>query len=224
MQVAAPREPGDRVAGAYGVMLWTVSGLALYLLLGLASVFLTLIADPVLEAVGMPVEAGELGLSVRNALHPPVWGLVVAAVAIPIGRRLVPGIRFSRDSWVVLVAGLLLAAVTWLLIEEFVRARMAYFDMEYVGFAILTWPAIVAIALCGWAALATPRGSNAALVIALVLATAGLSVALLPSVAGAADGIDAQNLPLAFAFLVDVLYAMLVIVIAFRRAAPRSTS
>jgi len=222
MQLAAGGQPGAGVAGAYGVALWTVSGLALYLLLGVASVFLTLIADPLLGAMGLPVEAGELGLAVRNALHPPIWGLLVAAAAIPIGRRLVPGIRFSGDAWLVLLAGLLLAAVTWLLIEEFVRARMAIFDMEYVGFAILTWPALVAIALCGWAALAVPRGSNAALVVPLVLATAGLSVALLPSVAGAADGIDAENLPLAFAFLVDVLYAMLIVVVAFRRAAPRS--
>jgi hypothetical protein len=222
MRLAAGGQPVAGVAGPYGVMLWTVSGLALYLLLGIASVFLTLTADPLLGAVGLPVEAGELGLAVRNALHPPVWGLLVAAAAIPIGRRLVPGIRFSRHSWLVLLAGLLLAAVTWLLIEEFVRARMASFDMEYVGFTILTWPALVAIALCGWAALAAPRGSNAALVVPLVLATVGLSVALLPSVAGAADGIDAQNLPLAFVFLVDVLYAMLVIVLAFRRAAPRS--
>jgi hypothetical protein len=204
-------------------MLWTLAGFALYLLVGLGAIFVTAIVfDPLLELAGFRVEAGEPGLSVRNALEPLVWGLLVAAASMPIGRRLVGGIRFSRDGWLVLAIGLVLATVSWLLIEEFVRARMEYFDLEYVGFTILTWPAVVAIALCGWAALATPRGSGAPLVIPLVLAAVGFTGALLPSIPGVADGIESESVPLVVVFLVDVLYGVLAIVVAFRHAAPRS--
>jgi len=224
MELAAQRGTRDRLAGSSGIVLWAIAGFVLYLLFGVASIFATLIFDPVLAVIGLRVEAGELGLSVRNALQPLVWGVLVAAVSVPIGRLLVTGIRFARDGWGVLLAGLVLAALTWLLLEEFVRGRMASFDPEYVGFAIFTWPALVAIALSGWAVLAMPRGSSAPLLVPLVLASMGLAVALLPSIPGAADGIAAGNLPLAALFLVDILYAAGAIVVAFRRAGAPSPS
>jgi hypothetical protein len=209
----------QRAAASYGPLLWAASGLALYLLGGVAGVFITaLVVDPVLGGAGLPVEAGQPGLSLRNAIHPLVWGALVAALAAPIGRRLVPGIRFTLDGWLVLALGLVLAAVSWFLIEEFVRSRYAYVDLEYVGFSVLAWPALVAIALSGWAVLAVPRGDAIALIALLVLAAIGLAVALLPSVLGAADGIEAGNVPLALALLVDVAYAMVVVGLAFRRA------
>ena len=209
----------QRGAQSSGPLLWAIAGLVLYLLGGVAAVFITaLVVDPVLGAAGIPVEAGLPGLSLRNALHPLVWGGLVAAISAPIGRRLVPAIRFSPACWLELSAGLALATVTWFLLEEFVRSRYTYVDLEYVGFSLLTWPALVAVTLCGWAALAVPRGAATPLVVLLVLAAMGLAVALLPSVVGAADGIEAQNIPLAVAFLLDVAYAISVVVLAFRRA------
>jgi hypothetical protein len=216
MELTATRDQAGRIAGAAGVVLWAIAGFALYVLLGVASIFLTLVFDPVLEAAGTRVEAGELGLSIRNALHPPVWGILVAAAAMPIGRRLVAGVRFSRAGWLVLAAGLVLATVTWLLIEEFVRSRMPSFDTEYVGFTILSYPALVAVALLGWAAAAVPRGVGGPMLVLLALAAVALAVALVPSIPGVADGIEPGNLPLAIVFMVDVAYVVGVLAICFR--------
>ena len=197
--------------------LWAFAGLGLYFVVGAGSLFLTaIVADPILNAVGIPVEAGFVGLSVRNALHPLVWGLIVAAASVPIGRRLVPGIRFGMSAWVVLAVGLVLASVTWFLSEEFVRARNEYFDPEYVGFALFAWPALVAVALAGWASLAAPAGTP--LLLFVVFAALGLGAALVPSVIGASDGIDPGNIPLAAVIVADVLYTVFVVVVAVRRA------
>lgn len=221
--LSAPGIAG-RAAGSSGPLLWALAGFALYLLCGIGSLFVTVIvADPVLEAVGLQVEAGELGLSVRNALHPVVWGALVAAVSLPIGRRLVSGMRFSGAGWVVLAMGLVLAAGTWFLGQEFVRVRVGEFDPEYVGFSFFAWPALVAVALCGWAALAMPRAVSTPLVVLLVLAATGLAFSLLPSVAGASDGIDPESTPLAVTFLADVGYAISVVALAFRGAARPSS-
>jgi hypothetical protein len=221
--VSGPGIAGRTTATA-GPLLWAIAGFALYLLGGAGAILITaLAADPVLQGMGLRVEAGELGLSLRNALEPLAWGTLVAAVSVPVGRRLIDGIRFSLGGWVILGSGLLLASLTWFLGQEFVRARFGYFDPEAVGFGLFAWPALVAIALCGWAALAVRRAAATPLVILLVVAAIGLAVALLPSVAGASDGIDAGSVPLALTFLVDVAYAILVLVLAFRgfsRAVP----
>lgn len=196
--------------------LWAFAGLGLYLLIGVGSLFITaIVADPILDAVGLQVEAGRIGLSVRNALHPAVWGLLVAATSIPIGRRLVAGIHFGRRGWLVLIVGLALASVTWFLLEEFVRASFGYMDPEYVGFSLVAWPALVAVALAGWAALAVPAGTP--LLVFVVLAVMTLGLALAPSAIGAADGIDPANLPLATVLAVDVGYAVVVLVMTMRR-------
>lgn len=202
------------------VIVWALIGFGLYLLIGAGSLFLTaVVVDPVMGALGIPAEAGLVGLSVRNALHPVAWGLLVALTSVPIGRRLVREVRFGRASWMVLAVGLGLAAVTWFLIEEFVRARYGYFDAEYVGFSFFAWPALVAIALSGWAALAVRPQRRTPLTAILVLAVVTLAVALLPSVAGAADGIDPGNLPLALLLAVDAVFAVgVVVVVAGGRA------
>ena len=201
------------------VAAWALVGLALYAIVGVGSLFLTaILVDPILGAIGLQAQAGLVGLSVRNALHPVVWGLLVAAASIPIGRRLVPGIRFSSSGWVILVVGLGLSSVTWYLLEEFVRWRFEYMDPEYVGFSLFTWPALVAISLAGWAAFAVPRGRATSLFVLIVLAVIGFAIALLPSVAGAADGIEPGSMPLAVIFLCDVLYAIAVLVAVGRRA------
>jgi hypothetical protein len=200
-----------------GPAMWALAGLGLYLVVGAGSLFLTgLVADPILGAMGLPVEAGKIGLSVRNAIHPIAWGVMVAVASVPIGRRLVGEIRFSLAGNVLLGVGLGLAAITWFLGEEFVRARYEYFDPEYIGFSLIAWPAIVAVALAGWAALAAPPNQRTALAGLLLLAAAGLGLALLPSMIGAADGIRPENVPLAIAFLLDVLYAVAVIVATVR--------
>jgi len=201
-----------------GPALWALAGLGLYVVVGAGSIFLTaLVADPILGALGMPVRAGEIGLSIRNAIHPIVWGAIVAAASVPIGRRLVAGIRFSLAGTAVLVVGLGLAAATWFLGEEFVRARYAWFDPEYVGLSLFAWPAIVAIALAGWAALAVPRGHARALIGWMLLAAVGLGLVLVPSMIGAADGIEPGSVPLASAFLLDVAYVVGVIVATLRQ-------
>jgi hypothetical protein len=220
MQQIVARHTATDEPGASGIALWTLAGFALYVLGGAVSIFLTaIVVDPLLEASDMPVEAGSIGLSLRNALQPIVWGCLVALPALPIGRRLIPGVRFRFGGWVLLATGLALAAVTWFLQEEFVRARYARFDPEYVGFSLFAWLALVAIALCGWASLAVRRGSGAPIAVLLALAVTGMGVALLPSVPGVADGMGPGHLPLGLMFFVDVAYAIAVVAIVFRRIA-----
>jgi hypothetical protein len=210
----------SRSIGLPGTALWAVAGLLLYVLAGIAALFvIELIARVVLEPSGMMIEAGLAGLSIRNALHPVAWGLLVATAAVPIGRHLVREIRFSFAAWAVLGVGLALAALTTFLLQEFVRARYTWFDFEYAGLSIFSWPALVAIALAGWATLAVPPGRSLLLPGLAVLAVTSLAIALLPSVAGAADGIEAASIPLAAIFVVDVAYAALVGLVAIRRAA-----
>jgi hypothetical protein len=64
-----------------------------------------------------------------------------------------------------------------------------------------------------------PPGRSLLLPGLAVLAVTSLAIALLPSVAGAADGIEAASIPLAAIFVVDVAYAALVGLVAIRRAA-----
>jgi hypothetical protein len=204
-------------------VVWAAAGFGIYAIVGVGSLFLTgLVIDPVLKAMGLPAEAGEIGLSVRNAIQPIVWGILAALVAIPVGRAMMPGLQFRPVGWLLLLAGLLLASATWFLIEEFVRARFTYMDPEYVGFSLLTWPALVAIALSGWAALAVPRPEGSVLIGVVVLGVIALAAALAPSIPGALDGISPENLPLAAVFGVDAAYGLGVTVAVL--AAPQRTS
>lgn len=201
-----------------GSALWGIIGVGLYLVVGAGSLFLTaLVADPMLAALGLPAEAGQVGLSIRNAIHPIAWGMTVAAASVPIGRRLVPGLRFGPLGNALLSAGLALASITWFLGQELVRARYDWFDPEYVGLSLLAWPAILAIALAGWATLAAPRGQGLALLALMLLAAAGFGLALLPGVIGALNGIEPGSTPLATAFLFEVLYVIAMIVVIARR-------
>jgi len=206
---------------AGGSSVWALAGFALYVVIGAGSIIPTaLILDPVLDALGAPAEAGLPGLSIRNAAHPIVWGLLVALSSAPIGRRLVGGLRISGRGNVLLGIGLGLAAITWFLIQEFVRARFQYVDSEYVGVSFFAWPAVVAIGLSGWAALAIPDGRARPLIACAILAAAALGIAILPSSAGAADGVEPGNVPLALAFVADVMYAVAAIIVVIRNSAP----
>jgi hypothetical protein len=197
--------------GGHGVALWALAGFVLYVLGGMAMLFVSLwIAEAILASQGIDSSAGTLGLSIRNAAHPIGWGLFVAAASIPIGSRLVPGLRFGAASWVMLAVGLTLASITTFLDIEFIRASHGYYDFEYGGLTGFAGPALVAIALAAWASLGVPASNSGILAVLTLTAVAGLAVLLLPSVGGAADGIDAENIPIAAALVADVSYGAVV--------------
>ncbi len=208
----------------YGVVLWAVAGIELYMLAGIATLFsIALIEGAGLPPVGIDLGAGTVGLSIRNGLHTIAWGALAVVIAMPVGRRLVPGLAFGAIGWIVLATGLGLAAITTTLVDEFVRARYVSFDPEYAGLAIFAGPALVAIALASWAALAVPRGAGLALVAASVTAVACLAFALLPSVAGAGDGIDPESRPIVAGFITDVVYAAAASMLVIRGSLDRAT-
>jgi hypothetical protein len=221
MSVAATPARGDRIAGLHGAALWTITGLVLYVLVGMGSLFLTgRVFDPILGAVGLVVQAGEPGLSIRNGLHAVVWGLLTAVVAMPFGRRLVDGVRFSAAGWIVLVIGLVIATVAITLGAEFVRSTHGVYDPEYEGLTLFTGPALVAVALAAWAALAVPRAGVLAPAGTLLAAGAGLVLSLLPSIPGATDGVAAAQLLLLAAFVAGVAYTAAVSVMVLARLRP----
>jgi hypothetical protein len=199
-----------------GIALWALAGFVLYVVGGLAMLFVSAwLAEVILESLGTQVQPGTLAWSIRNAFHPIVWGAFVAGASLPIGSRLVPGLRFGMGGWAVLATGLALATVTELLVAEFVRARYGLFDPEYAGVSFFASPALVAIALAGWAARAVPRRVMP-LVTATILAVVGLGIALLPSVGGAADGIDAESIPIAGVFTANALYGVVIAALVIR--------
>jgi hypothetical protein len=214
--LAQTRESGQ------GAAVWALAGFLLYLLGGMATLFVSAwLAEAILGSLGLLVQPGTLAWSIRNAFHPIVWGVFVAGVSMPIGSRLVPGLRFGVGGWVVLATGIALATAAELLVAEFVRARYGLFDAEYAGLSYFAGPALVAIALAGWAALAAPRRVML-LVTATILAVVGLGIALVPSVGGAADGIDTESIPIAAVFTANAMYGVAVAVLVIRGNASRA--
>lgn len=221
MQLAATRS----IVWSWGVALWAIAGVVLYVLAGMGSLLAIATVEGLVPGFRDQVAAGTVGLSIQNGLHPMVWGTLAGAASIPIGRRLVDGLRFGAAGSFVLMIGLVLAAATTFLVDEFVRARFGYFDPEMTGLTVFAGPALVAIALAAWAALAVPSGMGLPLVVATVAAVVSLGLALLPSVAGLGDGIDPESLPLAGIFLVDVLFAAAAVLLVLRTAlAPAASS
>lgn len=217
MQTAIGSQLGERLAATYGPALWTIAGFVLYVLGGMATLFaIAWIEHMTWGGMGVDTGAGTVGLSVRNGVHALVWGLAAAAAAIPLGRRLVEGLAFGRAGWVVLVVGLLLALLTTMLVNEFVRARYGYYDPEYAGLTVFTGPALVAVALASWATLGVPRPGAAVPALAALTAVAGLAMSLLPSLPGAADGIGASSMPLAAAFAASAAYGVIASVLVVR--------
>ena len=196
------------MAALHGPALWTLAGFVIYVLGAFGGLLLIVVIEaPLLAMFGLRAEAGTLGLSVQNGLHAIAWGLLTAAVAWPLGRRLVPGSRFGVLGWAMLLVGLVIAAFAMTLGNEFVRARYGRYDPEYQGLSLFAGPAIVAIALATWAALAVPRSGVLVPGAAMLTAAAGLVLSLVPSIPGASDGVDAASIPLVAAFLVGVGYA-----------------
>jgi hypothetical protein len=205
-----------------GAAVWALAGFLLYLVGGMATLFLSAwLAEAILGTFGSPVQPGTLAWSIRNAFHPIVWGGLVAGASMPLGSRLVPGLHFGLGGWAVLAAGLALATASELLVAEFVRVRYGLFDPEYAGVSYFAGPALVAIALAGWAALAMPRRVMP-LVMATILAVVGLGIALVPSIRGAADGINAESIPIAGVFTANALYGAAVAALVVRRRASRA--
>jgi hypothetical protein len=198
---------------------WAIAGVALYVAGAVVSLFaVALVQQLVLAPIGVRTDAGTLGLSVRNGVWTAAWGVTTAAASIWIGRRLIERLRFGRTGWLVLAVGLLLAAISTTLVEEFVRARYGMFEPRATGWTTFTGPALVAVALAAWALLAVPRARS--LLALAVAASFALLVSLLPSVRGASDGVAAQNVPLAIVFVLDVGYAIAAIGLAARSRAP----
>jgi hypothetical protein len=202
----------------YGPAIWTIAGFVLYVLAGMGSLLaLSLVDGALLAPFGLRAEAGTLGLSVRNGLHAIAWGGLVAVVTVPLGRRLVDGLRFTTTGWAMLAVGLALATVVIALGDEFVRARYGMYDAEYQGLSFFAGPALVAVALATWAALAVPRDGVLAPGAAMLTAAGGLAISLLPSAPGAADGIAPESMPLVGAFVVAVAYTALAAIVVVRR-------
>jgi len=214
VQIVATRS----LAWSWGVALWAIAGVVLYVLGGIGSLLALATIEHLVPGLGEQVAAGTVGLSIQNGLHPLVWGLVVAGASIPIGRRLIENLRFGAAGGLVLLVGLALASITTFLVDEFVRARFGYFDPEMTGFSLFAGPALVAIGLASWAALAVPSGLGLPLVAEAVAAVASLALALLPSVGGLGDGMDPESLPLAGVLLLDLVFAAAALLLVLRTA------
>ena len=197
---------------------WAAVGLAIYVAIGLLSLFLVAATENlVFGPFGIEVAAGTIGLSLRNGLHYVVWALLVAALAVPIGRRLVPDARFGGLLALALLGvGAGLAGATEFLINEWARERFGLFDPEYVGLVGFAPAATVAIAVVSWAAMCVPRGTRSDLLGLLAIAVAGFGLIVLPSITGLHDGIDPGSIPLAIGLLVNGGFGLLAIAIARR--------
>ena len=202
LRVSTDADPGWPLATA----LWAITGFVFYVLAGLGSLLAMALVEGLLPAAIQPA-AGSISLSIRNGLHLLVWGALAAGASMLVGRRLVPGLRFGLGGWLLLAVGAALAALTMFLVNENARERFGMFDPEYVGLAFFASPAVLAVALATWATLALPRGQGIVVAVAAAAAAAGLGLSLLPSLPDAADGIDADHVPLAIAFLADLAFA-----------------
>jgi hypothetical protein len=198
---------------------WTVAGFVLYILGGVASILVIgLLENLFLQPFGLRPEAGTFALSLQNGIHDVAWGVLVAAIAAPLGRRIVAGIQFRWPGTTMLVGGLVIAAAATTLGDEFVRARFDVYEPRAMGLTLFTGPAIVAVALATWAALAVPASGAIVPALAALAAAACLALSLLPSVPGLDDGIDATSIPLVIAFTVGIAYATLAVVLVARHA------
>ena len=202
---------------------WAAAGAVIYVLAGIVALLAFAVVERLLPADAQP-QAGAISLSIRNGLHQVAWGGLAAAVSMPLGRRLVAGLRFGPTGWLVLGVGLTLAGISMFLVNELDRSRNGMFDPDHIGIAWFAAPAVIAIALASWATLATPSRDARILAGTTVLAVSALAFALLPSVPGAADGIRPDSIPLAGAFLADVGFAVLATVLVVRQVVAQATS
>lgn len=193
---------------------WALIGLVLYVACGVAAIFgVAAIESGVLTPIGLGAEPGTQGWGLYLASHDLAWGALAALAAGWAGRRLVPGLRIATIvPIVVLVVGVMLAATTTFALHEWVRARYALFDPEYAGPVFFAAPALVAVALGGWASLAMPARLRRPLVVETVAAGTGFAIATLPSLGGLSDGLAASSGPLALALGLDAAFVPAVIV------------
>jgi len=202
LRVSTNAMPGWPLATA----LWAIAGFVFYVLGGLGSLLAMALMEGLLPPDVRPT-SGSISLSVRNGVHLVAWAAVVAGASLVVGRRLVAGIRFGPGGWLLLSTGTALAAFTMCMVNEDARARFGVVDAEYVGLSYFASPAVLAIALAAWATLALPRGRAVVLAIVAGAATVALGLSLVPTIPAATDGIDADHVPLALAFLADLGFA-----------------
>ena len=228
MSIASEQPAADilrrpRAADLRAAAGWTAAGFVLYILGGFASILaIGLFENLFLQPFGLRPEAGTFALSLQNGIDDVAWGILVAAIAAPLGRRMVPGIRFGRVGTTMLAAGLGIAAAATTLGDEFVRARFGVYEPRAMGLTSFTGPAIVAVALAIWAALAVPASGALVPAAAATVAAACLVLSLVPSLPGLTDGIDEASIPLVIAFTVGTAYALTAVALAARRAWHRS--
>jgi hypothetical protein len=203
---------------ASSVARWVAIGLALYLLLGIASLFATGLVDVlILAPLGIDPEAGTSSWGLHLASQDILWGLSVAGAAGVIGRRLVPGLRFGVSGLVVLAAGLTLAALTTFCLHESVRERVGtYFDPEYAGWAIFAAPAVVAVAVATWAALSLPLRQRGPLLLLGTTAGIALAAVMAPSLPGLADGVAPRSTGLFLVLAADAAFVILGLILGRR--------
>jgi hypothetical protein len=218
MQVVVAR-PSDTGRGA---VLWAAAGAVIFVLAGIGALLAFALVERVLPVDAQP-QAGAVSLSIRNGLHQVAWGGLAAVLSVPVGRRFVAGLRFGHAGWVVLATGFTLGGISMFLLNELDRLRNGMFDPDHVGFAFFAGPSVVAIALATWATLATPGPAARIIAGTMLLAVSALLLALFPSLSGVVDGIRAESIPLAAAFLADLVFAALAAVLVVRKVA-RPTS
>jgi len=202
LRISTDAAPGWQLATA----LWAITGFVFYVLAGMGSLLAMALVEGLLPADIQPA-AGSISLSIRNGLHLLVWAALCAGASLVVGRRLVPDLRFGVGGWLLLAVGATLAALTMFLVNEDARARIGMFDPEYVGLSFFASPAVLAVALATWATLALPRGQSIVVAVAAAAAAGGLGLWLQPSHPHSADGIGAEHVPLAMAFLADLGFA-----------------
>ena len=202
------------------VGLWSAVGFGLYVVMGFGSIlFVAAVEKQILAPFGLVAEAGAVGLSVRNGIWLAVWGVLVAGVAMWVGRLLVPGARFAPLGWTLLGVGIGLAALCEYEINEFVRGWAGVFDPEYANVGGFAPPALLAVALAGWAALAVPPPQRFIPTLLCIAAGVGASIALGSNLPGAIDGIRQVHSEIAVVFAISGLWILVIpaLVIVQRR-------
>lgn len=193
---------------------WALVGFVLYVAAGPATLFaIAAASDALLRPLGLAAEPGSTSWGLYLASQPLAWGITTAMLAGWLGRRLIPGLATEASGPIlVLGLGLALAATTTFALHEWVRARYELFDPEYAGPVIFAAPALVAVALGGWATLAMPRHLRRPVESLLLAATTGFVIATLPTLGGLTDGLAVSSRPLAMVLGLDGLFVLALVV------------
>lgn len=164
-----------------------------------ATGFTAFVVISTLVGLGLLAFAEPQADGVGLALWSLVWGVLSALVVVVAARPLLgTGLRAGAGALAVLGGGLIVASMTQYTLYEWVVAKFGYYDPEYIGWTVALPGAVVAVAVAGFAAWASPRPADAPPpLIALALGAAGVGFIVLSNVGGLADGIRPSSVPLA---------------------------